>query len=523
MTLEQIPATRWIPAIFLALAVFALGLGLNPNPAMAKPVYASIVVDAKTGAVLQATNADKATYPASLTKMMTLYLLFEALDKGKIKLSDKLTFSANAARQPATNLHSDPGDTIRVETAILALVVRSANDASVVIAEKLGGSEAGFAKMMNAKAKALGMTKSVFKNPNGLPNPKQRTTARDMATLGIALMRDFPHYYDYFSRRSFVYQGVTYTGHNRLLNRYPGADGIKTGYIRLSGYNLVTSAEHNDRRLVGVVLGGKSSASRDQQMIALLDQGFKTKKGNGQVLTAKLGKQPSPSKKPAAEPVEVAAAETPEAAPEENDQNPQLVLASADAASLPETETDIDEAPLDAALASMSDTGAPSATQEIPAIAAPAPETLADAEIPAAPAEAEAPAAATIAALPLPAPKPQPAATAKPAPAPETVAAAPAEAPVWRDKGNYGIQVGAYAQYKPALKAANKAAGNVPKILADARIAIEQAEKNGGTIYRARLLGLSKKDAETACRKLAAKSTDCMVFKADSSVAMTSN
>ncbi len=255
--------------------------------AEARPVQSSIVVDAATGEVLSASNADTSTYPASLTKMMTLYLLFEAMQDGRVKLTDTITFSKYSAGMAATNLNVDRGDRISVETAILALVVRSANDAATAIAEHIGGTETGFARLMTNKAQMLGMSRTTFRNANGLPDPKQRTTARDMATLSVALIRDFPQYYGYFKRTSFKYRGVTYRGHNKLLKSFKGYDGIKTGYIRASGFNLASSAERDGRRLVVVVLGGTSPSMRDRKVADLLTSGFKTQRGTGTLIAAK--------------------------------------------------------------------------------------------------------------------------------------------------------------------------------------------------------------------------------------------
>ncbi|HEX2581325.1 MAG TPA: D-alanyl-D-alanine carboxypeptidase [Dongiaceae bacterium] len=263
-------------------------LFLAPLTSQATPVQANILVDAQTGQVLESHNPDQRTYPASLTKMMTLYCLFEDLKRHKVGLTDQLTFSTNSAGKAATNLNVKNGDRITVETAIYAVIVRSANDVATAVAERLNGSEWSFAKRMTATARRLGMTSTRFDNPSGLPDPDNQTTARDMAILGIALLRDFPQYYHYFSSNSFTYHGVTYTGHNHVMQKYTGADGIKTGYVRLSGFNLVTSAERNGRRLVGVVLGGESPFSRDRQMEAMLDRGFTNPNAaKGETLIAK--------------------------------------------------------------------------------------------------------------------------------------------------------------------------------------------------------------------------------------------
>ncbi|HKX11027.1 MAG TPA: D-alanyl-D-alanine carboxypeptidase [Stellaceae bacterium] len=234
----------------------------------------SIVMDADTGTVISESNADSSHYPASLTKMMTLYLIFEALDHGRIKLDTQLPVSDYAASQSPTKLDLEPGETIAVRDVILGLVTRSANDAAVVAAEWLGGSEALFAQKMTAKAHALGMTHTYFHNASGLPDPEQITTARDLAKLARALYRDFPDMYPYFATREFIFRGEVITTHNHLMDRFDGMDGIKTGYIRASGFNLAASAVRNGRRLIGVVLGGDSGPARDRRMAALLNDGF---------------------------------------------------------------------------------------------------------------------------------------------------------------------------------------------------------------------------------------------------------
>ena len=240
------------------------------TPASANPQYSGIVIDAKTGKVLYSEDADELRYPASLTKMMTLYLTFEALEAGKISLNSRVPFSKNASSEPPTKLGVRPGNSITVEQAILGLITRSANDASTALAEFLGGSEERFARIMTQKARALGMTRTVYRNANGLPNTAQVTTARDQARLGIALRQHFPQYYSFFSTRSFRFGKQVINGHNRLLGAVRGVDGIKTGYTRASGYNLVTSAVADGRSVVGVVMGGRSGGARDQQMRKLI-------------------------------------------------------------------------------------------------------------------------------------------------------------------------------------------------------------------------------------------------------------
>ena len=236
--------------------------------------YASIVLDADTGEVLRSRNADTRNYPASLTKMMTLYMLFEEIDSGRMRLNQKLTVSKRASGQPASKLGLKRGATISVRLAIMALATKSANDVATVIAEAVSGSEWEFAAAMTKRARSLGMKRTRFRNASGLPNRKQLSSARDMGVLAMAILRDFPHYYDYFSAETFTYQGKTYRTHNNLLNRYPGMDGMKTGYIRASGFNLVASAVRDGRRVIAVVFGGRTAKSRDSHMVKLLDIGF---------------------------------------------------------------------------------------------------------------------------------------------------------------------------------------------------------------------------------------------------------
>jgi len=245
------------------------------RPAATAPAKdAAVVVDGASGHVIFTRNADELRFPASLTKMMTLYVLFEALDKGSVKLDSQLVTSSYASGVYPTKLGLKPGETISVELAIKAVAVLSANDAAVVVAEGLSGSENRFAERMTAKARALGMSRTMFENASGLPNPRQVTTANDMAILGRHLAYDYPQYYHYFATPSFTYKQRVYNTHDHLLNAYSGTDGIKTGYTRASGFNLVSSVVRNNRHLVGVVLGGISVPSRDREMMRILSDGF---------------------------------------------------------------------------------------------------------------------------------------------------------------------------------------------------------------------------------------------------------
>jgi D-alanyl-D-alanine carboxypeptidase len=234
------------------------------------PAFSSIIVDGNSGATLSANNADAIRHPASLTKIMTLYLLFERLEAGKLALDSEMAVSERASEQAPTKLGLRPGQNIRVEDAIKGLVTRSANDAAVVIAEAIASDEGDFARLMTRKARALGMTRTVYRNASGLPNDEQVTTARDQATLGRAIQDRFPRYYRYFSMTAFTYHGHSIRNHNRLLGKVEGVDGIKTGYTRASGFNLVSSMRRGNRHLIGVVLGGRSGSSRDAVMRSLL-------------------------------------------------------------------------------------------------------------------------------------------------------------------------------------------------------------------------------------------------------------
>ena len=262
--------------------------------------YASLIMDANTGRVLYESNADVIHYPASLTKMMTLYLLFESLQDGRVSLDERIQTSAHAAAQPPTKLGLLPGQTITVENAVLAVCTKSANDMAAAIAERVGGSEDAFATMMTAKAHDLGMANTYFVNASGLPDPNQVTTARDMSILALALIHDYPQYYHFFGTERFYYGGAVHANHNHLLGSYTGMDGIKTGYTRASGFNLVASALRDDRRLIGVVLGARSPATRGLIMTDLLDQAFD---GNDVITASIAPDEPSAAIAPGIVPV----------------------------------------------------------------------------------------------------------------------------------------------------------------------------------------------------------------------------
>ena len=374
---------------------------MGPQPAFAK--YASLVMDAETGRVIHEINADTRNYPASLTKMMTMYLVFEALESKLWTVDSKLRVSARAARQPASRLGLRRGRRITVEDAILALVTKSANDAATVIAENMSGSERSFALKMTAKARKLGMNRTTFRNASGLPHRGQLSTARDMAILARALIRDFPVYYRYFSIERFAYLGTTHRNHNKLLRSYNGADGIKTGYIRASGFNLVASAQRHGQRVIGVIFGGNSPHSRNVLMTRLLNLGFKALRQD-------------------ARPVVVAAAPP----------KPKAVKAKA---------------------------------------------------------------------------------KAKPREEPRTAARGKSLGPVPKHR-RWGIQVGAFARYSQAYDAARKAIEVAPRLLRNGTIKVVPLKKrNGKVLHRARIKGISRKQAVLACKFLKKRKARCMKIR----------
>ncbi|RUW61012.1 D-alanyl-D-alanine carboxypeptidase [Mesorhizobium sp. M7A.F.Ca.US.008.03.1.1] len=428
---------------------------------------AAIVVDAKTGKVLYSADANGRRYPASLTKMMTLYLTFEAMAKGKISRNTPVVFSAKASAEAPTKLGVKPGGSVTVETAILSIVTKSANDSATALGEMLGGNETTFARMMTAKARALGMNGTVFRNANGLPDPGQFTTARDMATLGIALREHFPQYYGYFSQRSFLYGRQRINGHNRLLGRIKGVDGIKTGYTRASGFNLVSSVSDGNRRIVGVVMGGTSGGSRDNQMASLINTYLPraSTRGGGD-LVAKAGGNnpitalakvllpkhdaPTPDDKPMVEDDAVASNDDPTA-----------------------TDAAADEQTTDA----VEETAPVVKTRKVKTVIVSAPQ-VATAQVVAAYAE------------------PTPAAVD-----PVNTASVPS---------GWAIQVASSPKQAEAQAFLDKTTKQAPKVLADASGFTVAFDKDGVTYYRARFGGFGSKTAAwKACTALKKKNIEC--------------
>lgn len=306
----MIAFARRMAVSFRLASALVLGLGLGFGPIVAAPAYAglrpideakyaAIVIDANSGEVLYAKRADSPRYPASISKVMTLYLTFQALSTGKLHLTDRVVVSPHAAAQAPSKLGLAAGESISVDEAIRAICTKSANDMAVAMAEKLGGSEQAFAALMTLKAHELGMTNTHYANASGLPDARQISSARDIAILSRAIMRDFPQYYPYFSEASWSWHGQVTRNHNHLLERVPGVDGIKTGYTNASGFNLAASAVRDGRRLIAVVLGGSTAAARDNHVVELLNVGFDVlhRRQQGEQITVAQGlfQEPKPT------------------------------------------------------------------------------------------------------------------------------------------------------------------------------------------------------------------------------------
>lgn len=290
MSTGKLCSVAIMAAVMMALAAV--------SPASANSKYAALVIHADTGDILFDRYSTQKRYPASLTKMMTLYMLFQELDAGRVDLDTKLKVSSTAASMPASKLGVTSGSTITVEEAIHALIIKSANDVAVVVAEKIGGSESKFARLMTEQAHTMGMRSTTFRNASGLPNSSQVSTARDLAILSQRIVQDFPQYYAFFGETSFTWKGKTINGHNRLVDSFDGADGLKTGYTRLSGYNLATTTLRGDDRLIGIVLGGRSSYTRDAHMKKILDDAYAAIETTPTLISALHREKPEPNLKP---------------------------------------------------------------------------------------------------------------------------------------------------------------------------------------------------------------------------------
>ncbi len=290
---------KGLAVVMVLILSLVLVAGAN-RPAMARPAFSAITVDASTGKIIYSKNIDAKRFPASLTKVMTLYLMFQEIEAGRMSFSTRMKVSKLAAAQQPSKLGLRVGSTITARDAMFALITKSANDAAMVVAEHIGGSQKGFAERMTRQARAMGMTRTKFTNPNGLPDRRQVTTARDMATLGLRIQRDFPKYYKHFATRSFKYGKRKYRNHNRLLGKLKGVDGIKTGYTRASGFNLLSSRTLGTRSLVAVVIGGRSGRSRNAFMTKILKRDLRKASRGSKKIALLAGNPPGYSASAAA-------------------------------------------------------------------------------------------------------------------------------------------------------------------------------------------------------------------------------
>jgi D-alanyl-D-alanine carboxypeptidase len=543
---------RFVGTLLIAFAM--------SQPAEAgSPSSSAIVVDGNSGNVLYSAKSDELRHPASLTKIMTLYLLFERMEAGKFKLNSQLSVSQHASLQAPSKLGLRPGQTITVEDAIRAMVTKSANDVAVVVAEAIGGSEGEFADMMTKKAHALGMSRTIYRNASGLPNDGQLTTARDQALLGRAIQERFPRQYRYFSTPSFAYHGEMMSNHNHLLGKVEGIDGIKTGYTQASGFNLVTSVHRNKRYIVAVVLGGESAGARDARMRALieahiasastehtaraitevevaknqrLDVGKKIEnwpaKGAGIYTVASFVPQPAwpapqfvPSAAEASAPAEAALIAPPTVTAEPLAKANRLPLAaeSANAVEVQEAVTPVRVKTVQAKLAQTAEHGP--AIVQVPGDAAvlprsPLPSSAAGAPVAAAPPP---PKAMVYAFKPTTVP-------AASAPVERQAAGTDTNATATRDAKQFAgrqssashagwiIQIGAFDIEREAQQRLSSARAKVGNVLDHAQSFTEAVSKGEKTLYRARLAGFrQKEDAEAVCQQLKQNDFDCMIVK----------
>ena len=507
---------RWSIVALVALLIVCVA-GVDPADARGRkkrggsakgynPPYAAIVVDANSGQVMHASNADAIRHPASLTKIMTLYLLFEQLEAGKLKLDSELEVSAHAASMAPSKLGLRPGQSITVEHAIKALVTKSANDVAATVAEGIAGDEDDFAKLMTRKARALGMSKTVYANASGLPDDDQITTARDQATLGRAIQDRFPRYYRYFSTNTFHYNGRGMRNHNRLLGRVTGVDGIKTGYIRASGFNLVASMRRNDRHVVAVVMGGASGGTRDARMRQLLE-GYIVEASAKRTAT-KIAEAPIAPESRAAEPRPLARAAVvvdprlPVAEPREAPAQGSMALAAA-APSVGSAE------PIQPVMVR---------TMVVKRGAAPA-QAVAAPSVPVATASKQPVYSTAGQSVPQ-------AQTAEPETQPLRQVASAGDAMPTREapldfgssgrpnvRGDWMIQVGAFPgedQARERLKAAQDVAKTM---LGSAAPYTERVSKGETTLFRARFAGFDKDRAEAACKYLRRNEFVCLAVR----------
>lgn len=502
-------------AIFLALNLVS---GLQ-RPAMANPKFAAITVDAATGEIIYSHDADEKRYPASLTKVMTLYILFQELKANRVRFDTRMKVSSKASKQQPSKLGLRAGSTLTVRDAIFSLITKSANDASMVVAEHISGSQEAFAERMTSTARGLGMTRTTFTNPNGLPDSRQVTTARDMATLGLRVQRDFPEYYKFFETRSYTYGKQRLGNHNRLLGKVKGVDGIKTGYTRASGFNLLSSMEVNNRRIVAVVLGGRTGASRNAFMTKILNRDIAKATRSNNRIAAVAGKPAGYNPAAAAQVVALAKPEPPIANPPKPRLKPEalgpatrpvstdeLAQVAAEAAAKPETVVAAAINALPANGVTFKSVTAPSATQKT------------DSLIVANAAQAMAPGPQTLGKLQVrleqqdqrgSAPIEQVAIAPAPAATKVIVNQQKVQEKLAAHQQSWNIQVGAFPTAEGAKSRIDVAKSSKVSALRGATPFLMAVDKDGDTIYRARFSGLNQRDARNACRQLKRAGVGC--------------
>ena len=477
-------------AVLTASAVFVIALPAAAQDLTDNARYAAIVVDAQSGEVFYAQRADSARYPASLTKIMTLYMAFDALAHGTLKPTDQIVMSARATSQAPVKVYLRPGDTIDVDTAMRLIALYSANDLAVALAEKIGGTEERFAAMMTIKAQDLGMTQTRFVNANGLPDPRQLSSARDLAVLARAVMRDYPQYYDYFNLPSQEFRGRTYVNHNPLRSM-PGIDGMKTGFTNAAGYNLVASGVRNNHRLIAVMLGGSNKTQRREHVTALMNTGF-------DVI----------ARRDRGEKIEIAQNEFTRAMDAEArmPDSPQPYTILADNGQVVGGNSPLSDAQLRETLAGSEQANASdidvqrtSATIKAPAVA----QTLS---------------AATNTAALVKKPGTKVAVADKPATAKSKKAELADKTKDAKGKKKkdptavYAIQIGAFKDKSLASDWAKKMKSKFSDHLSSGTTDIS---KNDNGWYRTRFVTLTKAQASAACKDISAKHLDCMVIKPD--------
>jgi D-alanyl-D-alanine carboxypeptidase len=472
------------------------------------PPTATIVVDGNAGAVLEESNPDAPRHPASLTKVMTLYLLFAQLEAGKIKLDTRLYVSEHAAEQAPTKLGLESGQTIVVEDAIKGIVTRSANDAAVAVAENLGGGERAFARIMTEKAHELGMTHTTYVNASGLPDDDQVTTARDQALLGRAIQDRFPRYYRFFSTTAFVFRGEVIRGHNHLIGAVAGVDGIKTGYTSASGFNLLTSVHHDGRYLVAVVLGGRSAAERDTHMRALIAANIELAAVGRAAprLALRAASKGQPRREALARTFAPTRADSAATAPA-----PTGAAVGSNAPIRPVVVKTI-------TYRTVTVPARPMAPVLVPAQSASTAEPAPARQAPTPSVDGSATVAASAERAPAVEPRPSRAELVRIVPGTDASAAEPdnitkpvsAAAP--QAHSGWMIQIGAFEGEQAAREHLDAAKLKVPE-LASADPYTEPVQKGDTTLYRARFSGLDKETAEDDCRKLRRSDVPCMALK----------